>query len=148
MQVIEYFSKNSVLFLDNNDKTTILKNMILEAKSKNLISNSNSFEKAIFERESIMSTDIGWQVAIPHAKLDDIEDFFIIPAILKNEVDWLAGENQKVKLVFLIGGPANNQTKYLQILSKLSLVIRNPQRREALINAKSTDEVLSQFKNL
>ncbi len=148
MHVIDYFSKNSVLFLNDNDKNTILKKMISSAKAQNLISDENAFEKAIFEREEIMSTDIGWQVAIPHAKLANISEFFIIPTILKNETDWKAGNEQKVKLVFLIGGPANNQKKYLQILSKVSLVVRNAERRKALCKSTTAEEVLSQFTNL
>jgi len=80
MRVIDYFSKDSVLFLNNNDKNEILSTMVSEAEAKGYISNKKEFEDAIFERESIMSTDVGWQVAIPHAKLKDISKFFVIPA--------------------------------------------------------------------
>ncbi len=148
MRVIDYFSKNSVLFLNNNDKKEILTKMVCEAESKGLISDKKEFEDALFERESIMSTDVGWQVAIPHAKLKNISKFFVIPAVLKNNTDWGAGNNQSVKLVFLIGGPANDQKQYLQILSKVSLVVRNPERRKALLAATSAEEVLSQFSDL
>jgi PTS system nitrogen regulatory IIA component len=148
MRVIDYFSKNSVLFLNNNDKKEILTKMVCEAESKGLISDKKEFEDALFERESIMSTDVGWQVAIPHAKLKNISKFFVIPAVLKNDTDWGAGNNQSVKLVFLIGGPANDQKQYLQILSKVSLVVRNPERRKALLAATSAEEVLAQFSDL
>ncbi|MDC7251031.1 MAG: PTS sugar transporter subunit IIA [Sphaerochaetaceae bacterium] len=148
MRVIDYFSKNSVLFLNNNDKKEILTKMVSEAESKDLISDKKEFEDALFERESIMSTDVGWQVAIPHAKLKTISKFFVIPAVLKNDTDWKAGNNQSVKLVFLIGGPANDQKQYLQILSKVSLVVRNPERRKALLAATSAEEVLAQFSDL
>ncbi|MCY1150978.1 MAG: PTS sugar transporter subunit IIA [Sphaerochaetaceae bacterium] len=148
MRVIDYFSKNSVLFLNNNDKKEILTKMVSEAESKGLISDKKEFEDALFERESIMSTDVGWQVAIPHAKLKTISKFFVIPAVLKNDTDWKAGNNQSVKLVFLIGGPANDQKQYLQILSKVSLVVRNPERRKALLAATSAEEVLAQFSDL
>jgi PTS system nitrogen regulatory IIA component len=148
MRVIDYFSKDSVLFLNNDDKNEILSTMVSKAKEKGYISDKKEFEDAIFERESIMSTDVGWQVAIPHAKLKGISKFFIIPAVLKNPSDWKAGNDQTVKLVFLIGGPAQEQTKYLQILSKVTLVVRNPERRKALLLAKTPEEVLSQFSDL
>ncbi len=148
MRVIDYFSKDSVLFLNNNDKNEILSTMVSEAEAKGYISNKKEFEDAIFERESIMSTDVGWQVAIPHAKLKNISKFFVIPAVLKNNSDWGAGNNQSVKLVFLIGGPSEEQKQYLQILSKVTLVVRNPERRKALLAATTAEEVLSQFSDL
>lgn len=148
MRVIDYFSKDSVLFLNNNDKSEILSKMISKAAENGLISDKEEFKDAIFERESIMSTDVGWQVAIPHAKLKSIPKFFVIPAVLKNDTDWGAGNDQTVRLVFLIGGPADQQKKYLQILSKVTLVLRNAKRRQALLSSTSSEEVLSQFADL
>ena len=81
-------------------------------------------------------------------KLKDISKFFVIPAVLKNNSDWGAGNNQSVKLVFLIGGPSEEQKQYLQILSKVTLVVRNPERRKALLAATNAEEVLSQFADL
>lgn len=148
MQIINYLFNDSILFLNETDKNQILKTMIAKAKSKDFIPNVEKFEQAIFERESIMSTDVGWQVAIPHAKLDGIKEFFIIPAVLSSEADWKAGNNQKVRLIFLIGGPSDNQKKYLQILSKVTLVVRNAERRQALLNSKTAEDFLSQFNDL
>jgi len=148
MRVIDYFSKDSVLFLNNKDKSEILSTMISKAAENGLISDKEEFKDAIFERESIMSTDVGWQVAIPHAKLKSISKFFVIPAVLKNDTDWGAGNDQSVRLVFLIGGPADQQKQYLQILSKVTLVLRNAKRRQALLSSTTAEEVLSQFADL
>lgn len=148
MRIIDYFSENSVMFLDNNDKHEVLSSMVVQAAKLGYISNEKEFKDALFERESIMSTDVGWQVAIPHAKLKDIPKFFVIPAILKEDIDWEAGNDQKVRLVFLIGGPADQQRKYLQILSKVTLVVRNKQRKQALLATTTAAEVLAQFAGL
>lgn len=145
MNVKDFFVKDIDVILDCNDKNKILDLMVKTAKDKNKIKDVKAFEDAIFERENIMSTDIGWQVAIPHAKLDSIDDFFIIPAVLKQECDWQAGNDQKVKLIFMIGGPGNSQIRYLQILSKLSLIIRNESKRKALLESKTIEDVINQF---
>ncbi len=148
MRIIDYFSEDSVMFLNTNDKHEVLTSMVVQAAKLGYISNEEEFKDAIFERESIMSTDIGWQVAIPHAKLRDISKFFVIPAILNKDTDWDAGNDQKVRLIFLIGGPADQQKQYLQILSKVSLVVRNNQRRQALLATTTAAEVLAQFAGL
>lgn len=148
MQITDYFTEDSVMFLENNDKQKVLSLMVEKAANLDFIPNETEFKEAILDRESIMSTDIGWQVAIPHAKLNDISKFFVIPAILKEPTDWKAGNEQKVRLIFLIGGPADQQRKYLQILSKVTLVVRNTQRRQSLLAAKSAKEVFAQFAGL
>lgn len=148
MQIGNYLSENSVMFLNSNDKNEVLSSMAVQATKLGYISNEQEFINALIERESIMSTDIGWEVAIPHAKLKDIPDFFVIPAVLKDSLDWGAGDDQKVRLVFLIGGPAEEQKQYLQILSKITLIIRNKQRRKALLEATTAAEVLAQFEGL
>ncbi len=148
MRIKEYFSKDSVMFLNSNDKKEVLSAMVEQAAKLGYISSKEEFKSALFEREAIMSTDVGWQVAIPHAKLNSISKFFVIPAILNKELDWEAGNDQSVNLVFLIGGPAEEQTTYLQILSKITLIVRNNQRRQELLSATTAEEVLAQFTGL
>ncbi len=148
MRILDYLSESSVLFLDSTNKQEIL--TMMAAKAANLDNNvdARTFLKAIFERETIMSTGIGLQVAIPHAKLSTIQEFFVIVAILKNDTEWDALDKKPVRLVFMIGGPDNNQSNYLKILSKITLVIKNPDRRKALKAATDAQAVLAAFAEL
>lgn len=148
MRILDYFSEPSVLFLDSTDKNEVLASMVAHAASLGFISEAQLFKKAIFEREAIMSTGIGLQIAIPHAKLSGISDFFVIPAILSGNSDWDSIDKQPVRLVFMIGGPSDNQIDYLKILSKITLVIKNPARRKTLMNARDAKAVLNAFDEL
>lgn len=148
MQILDYLNEPSVLFLHNTDKNEVLGAMVAKAAVLGLIPDEESFKQAIFERESIMSTGIGLQVAIPHAKLPGIPDFFVIAAILGKDADWDAIDKKPVRLVFMIGGPADNQGDYLKILSKITLIIKNPARRKALMAAKNAKAVLDAFAEL
>jgi PTS system nitrogen regulatory IIA component len=148
MRILDYLFESSVLFLDNNNKNEVLASMVAHAAASGLILEETTFREAIFERESIMSTGIGLQVAIPHAKLPNIEEFFVIPAILSQDSNWDAIDKKPVRLVFLIGGPTDRQTDYLMILSKITLVIKNPARRKALMAAKDAKAVLAAFAEL
>ncbi|MBK5200842.1 MAG: PTS sugar transporter subunit IIA [Spirochaetaceae bacterium] len=148
MRIEEYFSEDSVMFLNSVNKEEVLSAMVIQAEKLGYLSRKDEFKEALLERELIMSTDIGWKVAIPHAKLKSISKFFVIPAILKNDLDWGGGNNQSVNIVLLIGGPENEQTTYLQILSKVTLIVRNNQRRQALLAATIAEEVIAQFTGL
>jgi len=148
MRILDHLFESSVLFLSSSDKQEILASMVAHASSLGFISEETPFKQAILERETLMSTGIGLQVAIPHAKLPEISEFFIIPAILSQNSNWDAIDKQPVRLVFMIGGPSDRQTDYLKILSKITLVIKNPARRKALMAAKDAKAVLSAFSEL
>jgi len=148
MRILDYLSESSVLFLDNSDKSEVLAAMVAQAASSGFIPDEDSFKHAIFEREAIMSTGMGLQVAIPHAKLPEIQEFFVIPAILSQDSNWDSIDKRPVRIVFMIGGPSDSQTDYLMILSKITLVIKNPARRKALMAAKDAQAVLAAFSEL
>ncbi len=122
--------------------------MAARAAELGYIPDEKAFSEAILEREDIMSTGIGLQVAIPHAKLKGIKEFFVIAAVLDNEVAWDSLDKKPVRLVFMIGGPSDRQTDYLMILSKITLVIKNPARRKSLMAAKTPEAVLDSFADL
>ena len=120
---------------------TLVETLVREKKVKEV----DPLFHAIIEREKIVTTGIGMGVAIPHAKLKEYDDFFIAIGILENGVDWDALDNNPVRLVFLIGGPDDKQTEYLQILSSLTLAVKDEERRKKILNAKSPEEVVKLF---
>jgi PTS system nitrogen regulatory IIA component len=46
----------------------------------------------------------------------------------------------------MIGGPDDKQTEYLQLLSGLTMAIKDEERRKALLTEKSADEIIKLFK--
>lgn len=110
--------------------------------------NPEEFFAAVMEREKLVSTAIGVGVAIPHAKLEAYKDFFIIMGVQKEPgIPWSALDGNPVRIVFLIGGPANRQKEYLQILSKITFIIKEEENRRKILKAKSPEEIASVFKN-
>lgn len=110
------------------------------------LENPQTFKTAIIEREKIVTTGIGMGVAIPHAKLPGYDNFFIAVAVLGKGVDWKALDGGPVRLVFLIGGPDDKQTEYLQILSALTLALKDEERRKKLLATHQPEEVIALFR--
>lgn len=138
----KYIQKDSIFFLDADSRDEALKSMVDQLHSSGKLSNPRTFLHAVMEREKIISTGIGMGVAVPHAKLSDFPDFFIAIGIQKEKgLDWGALDNAPVQIIFLIGGPENQQKEYLQILSCLTQAIKNDEIRKSLIMSTSSDEV-------
>jgi len=142
----EYMDSENMYFTNCKVKEEILEGMVDLCFSAGKVKDLDEFKTAIFEREAIMSTGIGLGVAVPHAKLAGIDDFFITVGILKKAIDWQAIDDKPVSIVFLIGGPDDRQKDYLRILSKLVLFTKNESRRKALMQAVEPEEIINHFK--
>lgn len=55
-------------------------------------------------------------------------------------MEWQSLDEKPVHLAFLIAGPEEHEN-YLRILAKLTLIIRNKEKRKAIIHADTPDQV-------
>ena len=140
----DYIDPGRIAILDGGAKNEILGRLIELSRSDELVQDFEKFRKEVLQRESIVSTGIGMGVAIPHVKTKSVRSFFITVGVFRKGVDWDSLDGKPVHIAFLIGGPENHQ-EYLQILAKLTLIIRNEQKRRAIVEASSPEQVLEQF---
>lgn len=143
----DFIKKENIVFLDTNDMEETVEILVENAYNSGIIKDKKMFINAVLEREELVSTGIGLGVALPHAKLLEIEDFFVVIGINKEGIDWDAIDRNPVGIVFLIGGPEkeNSQKEYLKIISKFMLLIKNKDRRLMLLNSSSQEEVVNIF---
>ena len=136
----EYISKDRIAFLQAKDKQEALAKLIELSNDDTFVIDFEQFQNAVLDREYIVTTGIGQNVAIPHIKSRWVRDFFITVGIFRDGVEWQSIDEKPVHLAFLIAGPEEHEN-YLRILAKLTLIIRNKEKRKAIIGAKTTDEV-------
>ena len=144
------FDPDLVTFIDEpRSRDEVLHILVDQLYEKGKISNKAAFFDAIINRENIVSTGIGLGVAIPHAKLEEFDQFFVAVAVLpKKGVDWDSIDHAPVRVVFLIGGPVDRQTEYLQILSNITQTIKDEEVRNRLLHAHSPHSVLEHLLSL
>jgi nitrogen PTS system EIIA component len=135
--ISKYLDERLVFFLEAAHRDDALKALVDGLDEAGKLKDKERFFQAILERERIVSTAIGMGVAIPHAKLEGYSDFFIAIGIIlpKRGIEWNALDKSAVRLIFMIGGPDQRQTEYLRILSRLTLAIKDEERRKKLLKA-------------
>lgn len=143
MELKDYIAKNGVFFVEKTDKVSVITELAAKSLTLGKVADPDEFYAALMERETLMSTGIGLGVAIPHAKLSSIRDFFVTVGVLRQPVEWDALDRKPVGLVFLIGGPDASQGAYLQILAQIMLVIKNDARLMKLKAATSAEEIIA-----
>jgi PTS system nitrogen regulatory IIA component len=145
----DYLDENLVVHLDVHSQSEALSALVEVLDKEGKLRDKESFYQAILDREKIVSTGIGIGVAIPHAKLQGYDEFFVAIGIQKHEgIEWRALDGLPVRIIFMIGGPENEQTEYLNILSMITTAIKDEECRTALLNAKTAHDVVAIFEDL
>ncbi len=141
--ISKYLDPDLVVFLDveSRDQAIIILVEALDRAGK--LSDKEAFLQAIIEREKIVSTCIGMGVAIPHAKLSSYHDFFIAVGVQRERgLGWNSMDGAPVRLIFLVGGPDDKQTQYLQILSSITVAVKEEDKRKEIFKADHAEDVL------
>lgn len=142
-----YIKRDLILFLDATTRDESIEVLVEKLRETGTITNPVEFYQAILEREKLVSTGIGMGVALPHAKMESCPKFFIALGILSKGVNWKAIDHAPVRLVFIIGGPDDKQTEYLQILSSLTQFVKNEEIRKKLLTLNSKEAIMDLFTN-
>jgi len=145
MNIEKLINKDTVFFIDKQNKTEVLRELTHKAHLLGSLTDEALFQQAIEEREALLSTGIGLGVAIPHAKIESVTHFFVVTGICKTPIAWDSLDHKPVSLVFLIGGPEEEQVRYLQILSQLMIAIKDDAKREAMLAAGTTEAFIARL---
>lgn len=146
MRISHFLDPKLIVFLDVATRDEALRTMVDVLSNANRLQERTAFLQAILDREKIVTTGIGMGVAIPHAKLPHYHDFFLAVGILRKGVDWDALDGTLVRMIFMIGGPDDKQTEYLQILSALTLALKDEERRKKLLTTDTPEAIIKLFK--
>lgn len=91
------------------------------------------------ERERLGSTGFGLGVAIPHAKVEGLEQIYGLFARLAEPLDYKAIDGRPVDLVFLLLSPPEAGAEHLKALAAISRITRDSATLERLRGARSRD---------
>jgi mannitol/fructose-specific phosphotransferase system IIA component (Ntr-type) len=102
--------------------------------------------QALKDREATMSTGIGNGVAIPHAKVEGLNELILVFARSQNGIDFQALDDAPVHLIFLVIAPPTIVTDYLKLLAAISALLKKKKSRTALLQANSKTEIITVIK--
>ena len=95
---------------------------------------SETLLEALEERESLGSTGIGGAVAIPHCRVDSLEQAVLAVGVCREGVPYDAADGQPVKLFFLIVSPKSDPQQNLKLLSAISRWVREDGNVEKVLS--------------
>jgi mannitol/fructose-specific phosphotransferase system IIA component (Ntr-type) len=95
---------------------------------------------AVEEREAVLSTGIGFGVAIPHARSSAVSELTLVCGVSPEPVPFDSIDGEPVQIFFLIVGPESTAGQHVKILSRIARLVRRENLRERLCRAQTADE--------
>lgn len=103
--------------------------------------------RAVREREAVLSTGIGYGVAIPHGKSPNVRELCLAAGRARVPVDFDALDGQPVRLFFLLVGPESAAGPHIKALSRISRLVRREEVRARLLAARNAEEFHRALRN-
>jgi mannitol/fructose-specific phosphotransferase system IIA component (Ntr-type) len=95
---------------------------------------------AVEEREAVLSTGIGFGVAIPHARSSAVQELTLVCGVSPEPVPFDSIDGEPVRLFFLIVGPESSAGQHVKVLSRIARLVRRDNVRDRLSQARTPQE--------
>lgn len=129
-------SSDRVVFLDDVSKENALKTLCAVLASSPLVPNEEELQSAIFRREELMSTGIGFGVGVPHVRLSSVGDIVMALGIARSPLaDYSSLDAVPVQIVCMVAAGSSQHPQYIRALSAISSRLKDDAVRKALVSA-------------
>ncbi|MEN9361873.1 MAG: hypothetical protein RL095_3408 [Verrucomicrobiota bacterium] len=99
--------------------------------------------EAVLEREALMPTGLPGGLAVPHARLTPLDTPVIAIGLSPSGLDFLAPDDSKARLIFLILTPNEQSQAQLELLSEIASRFQDPEMVRQAAECRSYTEFLA-----
>ncbi len=138
--ISEILTPERVILLELAQKSEVLDALVERLATASQIKDQEELRREIFRREELMSTGIGFGVAVPHVRLTSVEDLTLAVGIAQKDVlDYASLDEQPVRIVCMLAARFDQHAQYLKALGAISGLLRDKAVRTQLINAPDAE---------
>jgi PTS system nitrogen regulatory IIA component len=141
MKISDLLSPNDVMIdIRTSNKRLLLQELAARAAAS-LGLNVDQIAPYLLKREELGSTGIGRGVAIPHARLPDVQRPYGLLARLKAPIEFDAIDGEAVDIVFVLLLPAVAENGQIGALAQVARTLRPEENLARLRAARNTSEL-------
>jgi PTS system nitrogen regulatory IIA component len=130
------------LRLKGTTKEEIINELIDILVAAKKIGDRDAAYSAIMDRERKMSTGMKHGIAIPHGKSPTVNDLVACIGVSDTAVDFDALDHEPCRIFIMTLSPVEKTGPHLQFLAEISLLFKSGEKRQDILNAATSDEVL------
>ncbi len=149
MKLSKFCDESLVAFnLKATTKDKVLEELVDIAAASNMIKDRDELLTDVKERENLVTTGVGYGVAFPHAKTRAAKGIVIAFGRSTKGIDFEAMDHRPVHLFFLIAAPEDAVGAHLNVMARLSFLMKSEDNRQKLMQAGSPGDVLALMDNV
>jgi len=135
-----------IIDLKSTTKNDALRELFTVIESAPEITNGSDFEKSVLEREQILTTGIGFEIAIPHVKIPSVSNFVMALGRSRLGIDFDALDGKPVHIIILIASSDEQREDFLKVLAKVVLLFKDESFRRKILKARDAAEIVALIK--
>nr|MBN2278580.1 PTS sugar transporter subunit IIA [candidate division Zixibacteria bacterium] len=143
MKLSKFCSEELISFnLKSKEKDKILDELVKLASKSQLVKDGEELLKDVRDREELVTTGVGYGVAFPHAKTKATKGIVIAFGRSDGGIDFDAMDHKPVHLFFLIAAPEDAIGAHLNVMARLSYIMKSEENRKKMMSVTSPGELL------
>ena len=143
MSKITNFLTEDSIIMDCDSKSQKNTLEVISNKMAELTStNKDEIFQKLYEREKLGTTAFGNGIAIPHARVEGIQNAKIIILKLTEAIDFNSIDGNKVDIVISLFVPNDNNEMHVELLSSIASLLDNQVFREKIRTANTASDVM------
>ena len=144
MKLSKFCDENLITFdLKSETKQDVIEELVDLASKSPLVKNRDDLLNDIIHREKMVTTGIGYGVAFPHAKTRATKGIVIVFGRSQKGIDFDAMDKKPVFVFFLIAAPEDAIGAHLNVMARLSYIMKSPENRDKLMEVSSPGDLLA-----
>ena len=144
MKIDEILKKDFIIAdLSAKGKQDVLRELVQFLGKKGTIQNQDALFLALMERESLGSTGIGENIAIPHAKSDEVKQILTVFGRSRKGIHFESFDQRPVHYICLLIAPMHSTGIHLKALARISKLLNNKILRHNVLEAENINDIYS-----
>ena len=140
MKLAEYLDKDLIISdLSARTKKEVLAELVSQLPGKFPGVDPVRVAQVLLDREMLGTTGIGDGIAIPHGKLDSLDQVMVIVGRSREGVDFASLDHKPATIFFTVLAPSSVVGLHLKILATISRLLKDNAFRQAFADAEGGD---------
>ncbi|HMA66314.1 MAG TPA: PTS sugar transporter subunit IIA [Desulfosalsimonadaceae bacterium] len=142
MKILDFLYEETILTdLQATDKKGVLEELTLPV-ARVAQTDHKELVRVLIEREHLGSTGIGDGIGIPHGKLRSLHQLILGFGLSRKGVNFEALDQRPTHVFFLLLTPDDSAGEHLQLLARISKLLKDDGFKSRLMNASDPQEVI------
>jgi fructose-specific phosphotransferase system IIA component len=147
MKVSSLVVPERIIDLKSRTKNEVLRELFRVIEKAPEITDGKDFEQSIIERENVLTTGIGFEIAVPHVQLHSVRNFVMAIGRCEEGIDFDSLDGRPVKLIIMIASSDKQErNEFLKVLGKVVLLFKDDSFRKKVLRASDPEQVMAVIK--